>query len=111
MSLLSIVFGDVISKQRLEKGFTQEELAAELSVTRQTVSRWERGYSYPTIPMMVYEEEGQPILEVNQQFHFTNFFKTKHQTFVVSGVNEEVLNGCQKIRSNVRSFRKINQKR
>ena len=32
---------------RNNKGFTQEELAARLHVTRQTISKWEKGYSVP----------------------------------------------------------------
>lgn len=32
---------------RKNKGFTQEELAARLHVTRQTISKWEKGYSVP----------------------------------------------------------------
>ena len=30
---------------RRQKGFTQEELAARLTVVRQTVSKWEKGVS------------------------------------------------------------------
>lgn len=32
---------------------TQDDLAVQLFVTRQTVSRWERGHSYPTIDTLV----------------------------------------------------------
>lgn len=32
---------------RKNKGFTQEELAARLHVARQTISKWEKGYSVP----------------------------------------------------------------
>lgn len=46
-------FGEIINSKRTTKGWTQEQLAEELFVTRQTVSRWERGHSYPTIDTLV----------------------------------------------------------
>lgn len=39
------MIGDNIKNLRTSKGFTQEELAARLNVVRQTVSKWEKGYS------------------------------------------------------------------
>ncbi len=36
-----------IEVTRKSKGLTQEELAIRLNVTRQTVSKWEKGYSVP----------------------------------------------------------------
>ena len=36
-----------LKKLRKQKGFTQEELAAQLHVVRQTVSKWEKGVSVP----------------------------------------------------------------
>lgn len=36
-----------LKKFRKQKGFTQEELAAQLHVVRQTVSKWEQGLSVP----------------------------------------------------------------
>ena len=38
---------DVISKLRIEKGMSQEELAEKVFVTRQAVSRWENGETVP----------------------------------------------------------------
>lgn len=40
---------DVILKLRTEKGFSQDELAEKLYVTRQAVSRWETGETIPNI--------------------------------------------------------------
>jgi len=37
---------------RKNKGFTQEDLANRLHVTRQTISKWEKGYSVPDADML-----------------------------------------------------------
>ena len=39
--------GEKIASLRKAKGMTQAELGAELNVTFQAVSKWERGESYP----------------------------------------------------------------
>ncbi len=46
---MTIFLGENIKKFRLKKGMTQETLADFLGVTFQSVSRWERGESYPDI--------------------------------------------------------------
>lgn len=43
---------DVISKCRKEKQLTQEQLADLLNVSNKTVSKWERGISYPDITLI-----------------------------------------------------------
>ncbi len=40
---------DVIKDKRIQSNMTQEELAAKLFVTRQSISNWERGKSLPEI--------------------------------------------------------------
>jgi transcriptional regulator with XRE-family HTH domain len=45
--------GIKISQARREQGITQVELAEKMSVTRQTVSRWESGVAYPDIEKVV----------------------------------------------------------
>ena len=42
---------DVLGQVRREKGLTQEELARKVFVTRQAVSRWEKGETTPSIDM------------------------------------------------------------
>ena len=44
-----IYFGENIKKLRKEKGLTQETLADFLGVSFQTISKWERGETYPDI--------------------------------------------------------------
>lgn len=45
-------FGKYIAEKRKEKGFTQEELANKLYVIPTTISKWERGVSYPDITVI-----------------------------------------------------------
>ncbi len=46
---MTIYFGENIKRLRKEKGLTQETLADFLSVSFQTISKWERGETYPDI--------------------------------------------------------------
>lgn len=41
------MLSDNIKALRKNKGYTQEELAARINVVRQTVSKWEKGFSVP----------------------------------------------------------------
>lgn len=47
-----MAMSDIISGIRTEKGLTQQEMARELFVTRQAVSRWETGETTPGIDMV-----------------------------------------------------------
>ena len=41
--------GKKLKKARVQSGYTQEEVAEQLQVTRQTISNWENEKSYPDI--------------------------------------------------------------
>ena len=41
------MLSDNIKSLRKNKGYTQEELAARINVVRQTMSKWEKGFSVP----------------------------------------------------------------
>ena len=45
-------FGAYIRKKRQDTGLTQKELASQLYVTESTVSKWERGMSYPDVSLI-----------------------------------------------------------
>lgn len=45
-------FGEYIRRKRQDAGLLQKELARRLYVTESTVSKWERGLSYPDISMV-----------------------------------------------------------
>ena len=46
-------FNEKLLKLRKEKGLSQEELGMEMQVSRQTVSKWEAGQSYPDLTRLV----------------------------------------------------------
>ena len=46
------MFSDNLKRIRKERGFTQESLAIQLNVVRQTVSKWEKGLSVPDAVML-----------------------------------------------------------
>ena len=45
-------FGSYIKESRIKKNYTQQELANLLYVDVSTVSKWERGVSYPDITLI-----------------------------------------------------------
>ena len=45
--------GEKIKEKRSSMNLTQQELAAQLNVSRSTVSNWEVGRNYPDIEMIV----------------------------------------------------------
>ena len=45
--------GEVIKQVRSEKGFSQEVMAEKVGVSRQTLSNWETGKSYPDITNVI----------------------------------------------------------
>lgn len=49
---MKLYFGDNLKQLRKEKNLTQEALADSLGVSFQTVSKWERGETYPDITML-----------------------------------------------------------
>lgn len=56
------MLGDNIKTLRKNKGLTQEELAIKLKVVRQTISKWEKGFSVPDADML---QKLADILEVD----------------------------------------------
>ena len=46
-------FSSNLRRFRKKAGLSQDALAEKLSVSRQTVSSWERGNSYPDLDMLV----------------------------------------------------------
>ncbi|MCL2494766.1 MAG: helix-turn-helix domain-containing protein [Oscillospiraceae bacterium] len=49
---MQILFGESLRRLRREKGLTQEQLAARLNVSYQTISNWERDENWPDLSML-----------------------------------------------------------
>ena len=49
---MSLYIGETIKRLRKERDLTQEMLANFLNVSYQSVSKWERGESYPDITLI-----------------------------------------------------------
>ena len=49
---MNLSIGANIKRKRLERELTQEEVATQIGVSFQTVSKWERGEGYPDIEML-----------------------------------------------------------
>ena len=47
------MLGENIKTYRQKKGYTQEEVANRLHVTRQTISKWKKKYSVPDAEVLV----------------------------------------------------------
>lgn len=46
-------FGSKIKNEREKRGWSQEDLAEKLYVSRQSVSKWETGKNYPSIEVII----------------------------------------------------------
>ena len=56
--------GKKLKKARVQSGYTQEEVAEQLQVTRQTISNWENEKSYPDIISVISLSEVYQILSL-----------------------------------------------
>ncbi|WP_404444292.1 helix-turn-helix domain-containing protein [Sutcliffiella horikoshii] len=48
-----MVFSEKLKVERNNKGWSQEDLAKQLFVSRQSVSKWENGQSFPSIEIII----------------------------------------------------------
>lgn len=48
-----MIFSEKLQLLRKSKGYTQEELAQRLNVSRQAVAKWETGQVYPDITNLI----------------------------------------------------------
>lgn len=73
-------FGSFIKEKRIEKNFSQKDLAVLLFVTEGAVSKWERGISYPDITLIsdicrVLEVTEHELIESSNDFEYRKIKK------------------------------------
>lgn len=49
---MNLLIGENIKRMRRKRNLTQEEMAAHLGISFQSVSKWERGVSYPDVSLI-----------------------------------------------------------
>ncbi len=49
----TMIFSERLKKEREKKGWSQAELAEQIHVSRQSVSKWETGKNYPSIEVII----------------------------------------------------------
>ena len=79
---MNFLIGENIKRMRRERDLTQEEMAAHLGISFQSISKWERGDGYPDIAMLpalsnyfgisVDELLGMSEIEKNNQYNEIN---------------------------------------
>ena len=50
---MTISFGTNLKTLREKKNLSQEDLARKLQISRQSISKWEQGISYPSILYLI----------------------------------------------------------
>ena len=77
------MIGENIKTYRQKKGYTQEEVANRLHVTRQTISKWEKNYSIPDAEVLVKLAD---VLEVQTSQLLEDVYKRQTLSSVLSVV-------------------------
>ena len=67
------MLGENIKIYRQKKGYTQEEVANRLHVTRQTISKWEKNYS-ESLPML--KQQLNRIQKPYREWSFSSYENT-----------------------------------
>ena len=87
--------GNQISTIRKEQGLTQEQFGSLFHVTRQTVSNWENGKSYPELQILV---------SISNQFDISLDTLLKEDLKMVQSIDKERVMGIIKREKSVVDF-------
>ena len=77
--VVKMIFSQKLQLIRKNKGFTQEELAEKLNVSRQAVAKWESGQVYPDISNLI---------QISKLFNVTVDYLVKDQECIVSCLSD-----------------------
>ena len=76
-----MIFSEKLLVLRKSKGYTQEELAEKLHVSRQAVAKWEAGQAYPDI---------MNLIQISSLLHITVDYLVKDQDCSVAAAGDEL---------------------
>lgn len=74
-------FGNTLKETRKKKGYSQQEIAGKLNVTRQTISRWENNRGYPDTYNLLKIEALLEISLITNELLDSNKINTKVPSF------------------------------
>ena len=75
-----MIFSEKLQLLRKSKGFTQEEFAEKINVSRQAVAKWEAGQSYPEITNLI---------QISNMLNVTVDYLVKEQECTMKPVSDE----------------------
>src|SRR5699024_2105533 len=104
----TVMLGDNIKKYRRERGYTQEELSAELHVVRQTISKWENNVSVPDAEALIRISRALEV-PVSVLLDLTPEEETVDLTDELARVNEELAERNQQLQRNTLASQKRGQ--
>ena len=104
----TVMLGDNIKKYRRERGYTQEELSAELHVVRQTLSKWENNVSVPDAEVLIRISRALEV-PVSVLLDLTPEEETVDLTDELARVNEELAERNQQLQRNTLASQKRGQ--
>lgn len=84
-------FGSFIKTKRIEKNYSQKDLAEQLFVTEGAVSKWERGVSYPDITLI---PDICRVLDINEHELITASIDTDSRKFKQEARKFRVIRGA-----------------
>lgn len=102
------MLGDNIKKYRRERGYTQEELSAELHVVRQTLSKWENNASVPDAEVLIRISRALEV-PVSVLLDLTPEEENVDLTDELARVNEELAERNQQLQRNTLASQKRGQ--
>ena len=76
-----MTFSEKLQLLRKSKGYTQEEFAEKINISRQAVAKWEAGQSYPDITNLI---------QISNMFNVTIDYLVKEQECSIKPVTAEI---------------------
>lgn len=84
-----MTFGEKLQKLRKEKGWTQEQLAAQISISRQALSKWELGTAIPDTENVVLISK---LFQVSTDYLLNDEYESDEDLPAVHASNQKVSN-------------------